>query len=86
MGSVRQSKQGQAVTARRVPSTAGCGPVANDDLILGSDAIIALGRFHPDGPRGYRARSLPDAPIRDTGAEAEMDELRHREARTGAAG
>lgn len=45
-----------------------------DGRILGSDAARAVGRFNADGPTGYRARSLPDGPIRATRAEAECDE------------
>jgi hypothetical protein len=44
--------------------------------VIGSDAARAVGRFKPDGPDGYRARSLPDGPIRATRAEAENDERR----------
>ena len=45
----------------------------NDD-ILGADAAVAVGRFKPGGPDGYRARSLPDGPLRATRSEAEADE------------
>lgn len=48
-----------------------------------SDAARAVGRFKPDGPDGYRARSLPDGPLRATRAEAEADELAFLEARHG---
>lgn len=34
----------------------------------------AVGRFDPTGVRGYRAATLPDAPLRPTRAEAEADE------------
>lgn len=40
--------------------------------ILGSDAARAVGRFTPDGPLGYRAKS--GGPLRATRAEAEADE------------
>lgn len=45
-----------------------------DGRIFGSDAARAVGRFDPDGPRGYRAATMPDAPLRETRAEAEADE------------
>lgn len=34
----------------------------------------AVGRFDPNGPHGYRAASMPDAPLRSTREEAESDE------------
>ena len=37
---------------------------------------IAVGRFRPDGPIGYRA-CYPGAPIYPTRAEAEQDWRRH---------
>jgi hypothetical protein len=42
------------------------------DRILGSDAAVAVGRFNPDGPDGYQAKS--GGPLRATRAEAEADE------------
>lgn len=39
------------------------------------DMAVAVGRFHPAGPDGYRAASMPDAPLRATRAEAVADEL-----------
>lgn len=42
--------------------------------VLGSDAAVAVGRFKPDGPDGYRAKSLPAGPLRATRKEAEEDE------------
>lgn len=42
--------------------------------VLGADAARAVGRFRPEGPIGYRAKSVPDAPIRATRIEAETDE------------
>lgn len=45
------------------------------DRILGSDAARAVGCFRPEGPIGYRAKSLPNGPLRATSAEAEADEL-----------
>lgn len=50
--------------------------------ILGSDAARAVGRFRPDGPLGYRAKSAPDAPLRATRAEAEADERAHLDQET----
>lgn len=47
-----------------------------DRRIMGSDAAVAIGRFSPDGPRGYVARSAPGAPVRDTRADAGEDERR----------
>lgn len=49
------------------------------DRILGSDAARAVGRFRPEGPTGYRAKSDPAAPLRATRAEAEADERAHLE-------
>jgi len=49
------------------------------DVVLGSDAARAVGRFRPEGPLGYRAKSLPDGPLRATRAEAEADERAFRE-------
>lgn len=43
-------------------------------IVLGSDAAVAVGRFKSDGPEGYRAKSLPDGPLRATRTEAEADE------------
>lgn len=39
--------------------------------ILGTDAAVAVGRFEPDGPRGYRAKS--GGPLRKTRVAAERD-------------
>lgn len=47
---------------------------ASYETVLGADAAVAVGRFKPDGPDGYRAKSLPDGPLRATRAEAEADE------------
>lgn len=44
------------------------------DIVLGADAAVAVGRFKPGGPDGYRARSLPNGPLRATRPEAEADE------------
>lgn len=44
------------------------------DRIMGSDAAYAVGRFKADGLDGYRAKSAPSAPLRDTRAEAVEDE------------
>jgi hypothetical protein len=50
------------------------------DRVLGSDAAAAVGRFSPDGPHGYRAKS--GGPLRATRAEAEADERENLEARS----
>lgn len=42
-----------------------------------STDTLTVGRFNPDGPRGYRARS--GGPLRKTRAEAERDECRTRQ-------
>ncbi|MGV3564180.1 MAG: hypothetical protein ACO1ON_12960 [Nocardioides sp.] len=39
--------------------------------------VRAIGRFAPGGPLGYRAWSVPDAPLRTTRAEAERDYCQH---------
>lgn len=45
--------------------------------VLGSDAAVAVGRFLPDGPIGYRAKA--GGPLRMSRAEAEADQLAHLE-------
>ena len=42
--------------------------------VHGSDAATIVGRFSPDGPTGYRAATAPDAPLRETRAEAVADQ------------
>ena len=42
---------------------------------------IAVGRFRPDGPIGYRA-CYPGAPEHTTRAAAERDMCRHRQEQT----
>lgn len=42
--------------------------------IVSLDFAQAVGRFNPSGPEGYRAATLPDAPLRKTRAEAMEDE------------
>jgi len=49
--------------------------------LLAPDASRAVGRFQPGGPIGYRAATLPDAPLRGTREEARADELAWREGR-----
>jgi hypothetical protein len=44
------------------------------DRVLGSDAAVAVGRFSPDGPKGYRAKD--GGPLRATRVEAEYDQRR----------
>lgn len=45
-----------------------------NERVLGADAARAVGRFNPNGPDGYRAATMPDAPLRTTRAEAAADE------------
>jgi hypothetical protein len=45
--------------------------VSTCDLILGSDAARAVGRFNPNGTEGYRSKA--GGPVRATRAEAEGD-------------
>ena len=47
--------------------------MACDVWAVPSDAARAVGLFHPDGPLGYRAAGISDAPLRSTRAEAERD-------------
>lgn len=48
--------------------------------VLPADATQAIGRFRPEGPLGYRAKSVTDAPLRATRDEALADEVAHWEA------
>ena len=48
---------------------------------VGGDWAVAVGRFNPDGPDGYRAATMPDAPLRKTRAEAVTDEVQYRTGR-----
>lgn len=48
--------------------------------VLPADAAQAVGRFRPEGPLGYRAKSVPDAEVRATREEALADEIAHWEA------
>lgn len=43
--------------------------------VHGADETVAVGRFRPDGPTGYKASPAirPDAPLRCTRQEAELD-------------
>lgn len=45
------------------------------EYTLPSNAAVAVGRFDPDGVKGYKANNLnyDDAPLRATRAEAEQD-------------
>lgn len=45
------------------------------ERVIGSDAARAVGRFQASGPDGYRAATMPHAPLRKTRIEAEDDEL-----------
>lgn len=42
---------------------------------------VAVGRFKPGGPDGYRAVTMPDAPLRATREEAIADEILYRTGR-----
>lgn len=52
------------------------------DPFMGSGTTLkaarAVGRFKPQGPDGYRAATMPDAPLRATREEAIDDEVRYR--------
>ena len=53
----------------------------SDDMsgwIIGSDWARAVGRFNPEGPDGYRAVTMPHAPLRKTRDEAVADEVQYR--------
>ena len=39
-----------------------------------SDDAIAVDRFSPNGVTGYRARTMPNAPVRESREEAAEDE------------
>lgn len=41
--------------------------------IHGASQVVAVGRFKPGGPDGYRVASDPSAPLRDSRAEAMRD-------------
>jgi hypothetical protein len=41
--------------------------------VIPADAARAVGRFQPEGPSGYRASNVEDAPLRATRAEAVAD-------------
>lgn len=43
-----------------------------------ADAAVAVGRFLPNGPVGYRSSHSLDAPLRETRVEAVLDWLRAR--------
>lgn len=67
-------------SARKAPAKKAAAP----QRVFGSDAAIAVGKFKPGGPDGYRAKSAPDAPLRATRAEAEADERAYWAARDAA--
>lgn len=48
--------------------------IGQNDRVMGADSARAVGRFNPSGIDGYRAATLPDAPLRTTRAEATEDE------------
>jgi hypothetical protein len=41
--------------------------------IHGTDSVQAVDRFRPEGPRGYRAVTVPGAELRATRSEAQAD-------------
>lgn len=41
---------------------------------VGSDGAVAVGRFRPSGIAGFRARTMPNAPVRRTREAALEDE------------
>lgn len=43
-----------------------------------ADWARAVGRFKPEGPDGYKAATMPDAPLRKTREEAIADEIEYR--------
>lgn len=43
--------------------------------VISAAMAVAVGRFNPAGITGYRARSMPDAPLRGTRVEAINDHL-----------
>lgn len=49
------------------------------DRVVSKDFARAVGRFNPNGAEGYRAATMPAAPLRKTRQEAMEDELRWRE-------
>lgn len=53
---------------------------AHNGRVIPSDASVAVGRFLPEGPIGYVANRVPNAPLRATRAEAVADWLAHVEA------
>lgn len=67
----------ESATAEPVHRCADVAPMSAAEAFgrrLGDDAARAVGRFDPDGPVGYRAKSSPDGPLRETRAEALADE------------
>lgn len=43
--------------------------------VISAGMAVAVGRFNPAGITGYRARSMPDAPLRGTRGEAIIDHI-----------
>lgn len=56
-----------------------CSKCAAGVRVMGLGSAVAIGRFNPDGVIGYRAKTMPDAPVRATRAEAIEDERAHLE-------
>ena len=48
--------------------------LVKDGRIIAKDFAVAVGRFNANGPEGYKAATMPDAPLRATRAEAMEDE------------
>lgn len=48
--------------------------------VVPTSVARAVGRFNADGPDGYRAADVPNAPLRPTREAAQADWLAHQEA------
>lgn len=48
-------------------------PCPSCGWVHGGDEVVAVGRFDPAAPTRYRAVNVPDAPLRETRAEAMRD-------------
>lgn len=45
--------------------------------VHGSDSTVAVGRFAPEGPIGYVAKDVPNAPVRSNREDADADYCLH---------
>lgn len=54
-----------------------------EDRIMPAGSAVAVGRFRRGRPVRYHAATMPDAPLRDTRAEAVADEYAYLEGRRG---